>query len=162
MAQTIAVLDFGSQLTQVIARRIRECQVYSKIYHFSTPAATLYNAGTHQPLAIRWSAKVKGGRSSEAFISFQDFAPTLLEAAGLKATPAMTGRSFLDTMYRVSLVSAYPEGWQVPAVALAGPLTTASWASAPAPDAGLGAGSRRDPGQATPLRLGTRWEPRAL
>ena len=41
MPQTIAVLDFGSQLTQVIARRIRECQIYSKIYHFSTPAAQL-------------------------------------------------------------------------------------------------------------------------
>ncbi|MDP1581265.1 MAG: glutamine-hydrolyzing GMP synthase [Candidatus Didemnitutus sp.] len=41
MAQTIAVLDFGSQLTQVIARRIRECQTYSKIYHFATPAAQL-------------------------------------------------------------------------------------------------------------------------
>ena len=41
MAQTIAVIDFGSQYTQVIARRIRECEVYSKIYHFSTTAEEL-------------------------------------------------------------------------------------------------------------------------
>jgi GMP synthase (glutamine-hydrolysing) len=45
MPQTIAVLDFGSQYTQVIARRVRECNVYSKIYHYSTPATELKAAG---------------------------------------------------------------------------------------------------------------------
>ena len=45
MPQVIAVLDFGSQLTQVIARRDRECQVYSRIYHYSTPAAKLREDG---------------------------------------------------------------------------------------------------------------------
>jgi GMP synthase (glutamine-hydrolysing) len=45
MPQVIAVLDFGSQLTQVIARRARECQVYSRIYHYSTPAAKLREDG---------------------------------------------------------------------------------------------------------------------
>jgi len=36
--QTVYILDFGSQYTQLIARRVRENKVFSKIIPFNTPA----------------------------------------------------------------------------------------------------------------------------
>ena len=41
MNEQIVILDFGSQYTQVIARRVRECNVYSTILRFDTPAAEI-------------------------------------------------------------------------------------------------------------------------
>jgi len=45
MSELLAVLDFGSQYTQVIARRIRENKVYSKIFRYDTSADELRSAG---------------------------------------------------------------------------------------------------------------------
>ena len=43
--QLIAIIDFGSQYGQLIARRVREHKVYSKIYQPSVTAAELKEAG---------------------------------------------------------------------------------------------------------------------
>ncbi len=50
------------------------------------------------PLAIRWGAKVKSGRVVDDFVSFTDFAPTFLEAAGVNIPDNMTGRSLLGIL----------------------------------------------------------------
>ena len=62
---------------------------------FPRAKSNINDYGTHMPLAVRWPAKVRGGRVVEDFISFTDFAPTFLAAAGLEAPACMTGRSFL-------------------------------------------------------------------
>ena len=59
---------------------------------------TLYELGINVPLIIRWPGKIKGGEMNNDLISGEDFAPTLLELAGLKPDPKMTGISFANTL----------------------------------------------------------------
>ncbi len=59
---------------------------------------TLYDYGVHVPLAIMWPQQVRGGRVVEDLVSFIDFAPTFVEAAGLEPHPDFTGRSILPAL----------------------------------------------------------------
>ena len=65
---------------------------------FPRAKANLYDFGTRMPHAVRWGDRVPAGREVSDFISFIDFAPTFLEAAGLEIPETMSGKSFLDVL----------------------------------------------------------------
>jgi arylsulfatase A-like enzyme len=65
---------------------------------FPRGKANLYDAGTRQPLAIRWPSRLKGGRLVHEFVSLTDLAPTFLEAAGLKPSGELTGLTLMPLL----------------------------------------------------------------
>jgi uncharacterized sulfatase len=65
---------------------------------FPGAKATMYEYGIHLPLAICWPDQVPGGRTVSDVVSFTDYAPTFLEAAGVAIPSAMTGRSLLPVL----------------------------------------------------------------
>ena len=65
---------------------------------FPRAKTNLYDSGTRMPLAISWPASIPAGRVIDDFTSHTDFAPTFLEAAGLRAPEVMTGRSLLPML----------------------------------------------------------------
>jgi arylsulfatase A-like enzyme len=61
--------------------------------------AHVYDAGTRVPLAIRWPGHAKAGHVADELVSFEDIAPTLLEAAGLTPSTKMTGTSMVHLLH---------------------------------------------------------------
>ncbi|MDX2113808.1 MAG: glutamine-hydrolyzing GMP synthase [Alphaproteobacteria bacterium] len=66
MTDKILILDFGSQVTQLIARRVREANVYCEIKPFSTPEAEIRKFGAKGII-------LSGGPASV----HQSFSPTI-------------------------------------------------------------------------------------
>ncbi len=68
-------------------------------FPFPRAKATVYQNGCHVPLAVRWGNNCPPGRTVTDFISFVDFAPTLLEIAGLDSNAyGFSGKNFLDVI----------------------------------------------------------------
>jgi N-sulfoglucosamine sulfohydrolase len=65
---------------------------------FPRSKATLYDAGTHVPLAISWPDRIKSARRIDSPVSLTDLAPTFLAAAGVGPPAEMTGRSLLPVL----------------------------------------------------------------
>ena len=65
---------------------------------FTRTKATLYDSGTRMPAAVRWGSHVPGARRIDDFVSHIDFAPTFLEAAGVKPSAGHDGRSLMPLL----------------------------------------------------------------
>ncbi len=61
--QSILILDFGSQYTQLIARRLRELSVYCEIHRYDTPASAL---AARRPSGIILSGGPRSVREPQA------------------------------------------------------------------------------------------------
>jgi uncharacterized sulfatase len=65
---------------------------------FPDAKANCYDAGIHVPLAICWGSRIKAGQVIDALVSSVNFAPTIFDAAGIKASHSLSGISILPLM----------------------------------------------------------------
>ncbi len=67
----------------------------------------IFNESSKMPLIIRYPKEIKPSSRCEDIVTVIDFAPTLLDYAGIKKHPGMQGRSF-----RKNLMGQTPEDWE--------------------------------------------------
>ena len=67
----------------------------------------MYEEALRMPLLVRWPARIKPGSTSEGMILNVDFAPTIMNAAGIRPDSDMQGRSFVQL-----LMGKTPSDWR--------------------------------------------------
>jgi len=73
MTDSIAILDFGSQFAQLIARRVREAQVYCELFPWDAPA--------EQVLALNPKGFILSGGPNSAYAAGAPFVPDYVLAS---------------------------------------------------------------------------------
>ena len=68
-----------------------------------------YEESLKMPLIMRWPGKIKAGTRSQALVQNIDYAPTLLEVAGLKPQWSVHGTSLLPILSGEGMV---PDDWR--------------------------------------------------
>ena len=86
---TVLVVDFGAQYAQLIARRVRECHVYSEIVPSTMPVAEM--------LAKRPKAIILSGGPSSVYAEGAPPAPPAQPAAPSAANGVSAGQVLLDS-----------------------------------------------------------------
>jgi GMP synthase (glutamine-hydrolysing) len=139
MTDAIAILDFGSQYTQLIARRVREAQVYAEIFAWDSPAdavlalnpkgfilsggpASVYAAGAPQlpDYVLRSGAPVLGICYGMQALTYalggkvsasteREFGPSSIEAVG--ENPLIPPGSQRVWMSHGDRIEIPPAGW---------------------------------------------------
>jgi N-sulfoglucosamine sulfohydrolase len=67
-------------------------------FPFPHGKGSLYDPGLNVPFLMRWPGKIKAGSVATELISGEDYAPTMLAAAGVAPPKEMSGVSFLDLL----------------------------------------------------------------
>jgi arylsulfatase A-like enzyme len=67
----------------------------------------MYEEALRMPFLVRWPGHIKPGSTSDGMILNVDFAPTIMEAAGIKPKPDIQGRSFVPL-----LKGTIPSNWR--------------------------------------------------
>ncbi len=93
LARHVALLEKSGQLENTLVVVTADNGM-----SFPHSKARMYDHGWHVPLAMSWPARVPGGRRVDDLVSFTDFAPTYLEAAGIARPAAMVGKSLVNLL----------------------------------------------------------------